>query len=278
MAVKTEQFDLTGKAALITGGASGIGKAIAEAFIRHGARVLVGSRTTKKVEQAVIDLARATEADEADDAQPIVVGTSLDVESDESIDAAVQKCVDEFGRLDILVNCAGTTFRKPTFDVERDEFNWLYNIHVAGSLRCAQAAGHLMREQHSGCIINIASITSFVDLVEVAGYAAAKSAILGLTRTLANEWAQFGIRTNGIAPGFIPTDLNRHLIERTERGRRIMEHTPMARFGTADEVAPAAVYLASPAGAFVNGITITVDGGYLACGVGTAEAPWPVDE
>jgi NAD(P)-dependent dehydrogenase (short-subunit alcohol dehydrogenase family) len=135
-----------------------------------------------------------------------------------------------------------------------------------------------MREQHDGVIINIASITSFVDLVEVAGYAAAKSAILGLTRTLANEWAQYGIRCNAIAPGFIPTDLNRKLIERTERGRRIMEHTPMARFGDADEVSPAAVFLASPGGRFVNGHTIVVDGGYLACGVGTAVAPWEVEK
>ena len=131
-----------------------------------------------------------------------------------------------------------------------------------------------MREQHSGCIINLASISSFVDLVGVTPYAAAKNAILGLTRSMANEWAKFGIRTNAIAPGFIPTDINRKMIENTDRGRRILEHTPMARFGTGAEIAGGAVYLASPAAKFVNGHTLVIDGGYLASGIGDSVAPW----
>jgi NAD(P)-dependent dehydrogenase (short-subunit alcohol dehydrogenase family) len=200
------------------------------------------------------------------------------VTNDGSVDRAVRKAVDLFGRLDILVNSAGAMLRKPTFELKCDDFTKIYETHVTGSLRCAQAAGHLFREQHSGCIINLASISSFVDLIEVAAYAAAKNAVLGLTRSLANEWAKHGIRTNGIAPGFIPTDINRKMIEGTERGRRIMEHTPMGRFGKAEEIAPAAVFLASPAASFVNGHVLVVDGGYMASGIGDAVAPWTAEK
>lgn len=271
MAIKTELFDLTGQVALVTGGASGIGKAIAEALVQHGARVLIGSRTIEKVEAAAAELDAIADHSGED---PVAAGISLDVTSGQSIERAVRKAVDLFGGLHLVVNSAGFAIKKPTFELSTEEFNLLYDTHVTGSLRIAQRSGQIFREQHSGCIINIASISSSVDLIEVAAYAAAKNGVLGLTRSLANEWAKYGIRTNAIAPGFIPTDLNRKMIEHTDRGRRIMEHTPMARFGTADEVAGAAVYLASPAGRFVNGHTIVVDGGFMACGVGDSVAPW----
>lgn len=271
MSVKSPCFDLTGRAALVTGGASGIGRAIAGGLAAHGARVLVGSRTLDKVEQAAQELNK--QADGTND-DPKVAGVALDVTSDNSVERAVRKTVDLYGRLDIVVNSAGVMLRKPTFDLKPADFTAIYETHVTGSLRCAQAAGHFFREQHAGCIINLASISSFVDLIEVAAYAAAKNAILGLTRSLANEWAKFGIRTNAIAPGFIPTDINRKMIENTDRGRRILEHTPMGRFGKADEIAGAAVYLASPAASFVNGHTLVVDGGYLASGIGDSVAPW----
>ncbi len=271
MSVKTQMFDLSGKVALVTGGGSGIGRAISAGFAAHGAKVLIGSRTVEKVEQAARELNQQAEGGSDD---PKVAGVALDVTHDNSVERAVRKAVDLFGRLDILVNSAGIMLRKPTFDIKPDEFTKIFESHVTGSLRCAQAAGHLFREQHQGCIINIASISSFVDLIEVAAYAAAKNAVLGLTRSLANEWAKFGIRTNAIAPGFIPTDINRKMIEKTDRGRRIMEHTPMGRFGQADEIAGAAVYLASPAASFVNGHTLVVDGGYLASGIGDSVAPW----
>jgi len=269
--IHTELFDLSGKVAMVTGGGSGIGKAIAAAFIQHGAKVLIGSRTLEKIEGAVAELNALIE-NNGDD--PLAAGVALDVTSDKSCDHAIKKAVDVFGRLDILVNSAGIMLKKPTFELERAEWNSLYDTHVAGALRCCQAAGHLFREQHAGCIINIASVSSFVDLVEVAAYGAAKSAVLGLTRALANEWAKYGIRTNAIAPGFVPTDFNRKMIEGTDRGRRIIEHTPMGRFGEAREIAGAAVYLASPAASFTNGHTIMVDGGYVASGIGDSVAPW----
>ncbi|MEX2214663.1 MAG: SDR family oxidoreductase [Phycisphaeraceae bacterium] len=274
MPIRTSLFDLTGQVALVTGGASGIGKDIAKALVQHGAKVLIGSRTLDKVEAAVTELRRETETDEADPIEPIIAGISLDVCSDASVDLGMKKCIDLFSRLDILVNCAGIMIKKPTFDLTMAEFNAVHDSHVTGSFRCAQAAGHLMREQHSGCIINVASISSYVGLTEVTAYASAKSAIMGLTRQLACEWAKFGIRTNGIAPGFIPTELNKKFMVGSDRGRRIIEKTPMERFGTPAEVAGAAVYLASAAGKFVNGHTIVVDGGYLITGIGDSFAPW----
>ena len=275
---RSKMFDLSGKVAMVTGGATGIGYAIAKALIEHGARVLIGSRTPEKVETAARDLARQTQTDESDEAAPVVVGASVDVTDDQSVDKAVELAVDTFGRLDILVNSAGVMCKKPSFELSADEFNHIYDTHVTGALRCSQAAGHVMREQHAGCIINLASISSFVDLVEVAAYAAAKNAVLGLTRSLANEWAKYGIRVNAIAPGFVPTDINRKMIEGTDRGRRILEHTPMSRFGEAHEIAGAAVYLASAAASFVTGHTLVVDGGYLASGIGEGVAPWAAVE
>lgn len=274
MPIQTSLFDLTGQVALVTGGGSGIGKACATALIQHGAKVVLGGRTVEKVEAAAQEL-DALGDNSGDD--PVAAAVQLDVASDASAEHAVKKTMDLFGGLHVVINSAGVMCKKPTFDLTAEDMNNLYNIHVTGALRVSQAAGHVFREQHAGAIINIASISSYVSLTEVTAYAAAKSAMMGLTHSLANEWAKYGIRTNGIAPGFIPTDINRKMIEGTDRGRRILEHTPMARFGKGEEIAGAAVYLASPAASFVNGITIPVDGGYLASGIGDSVAPWEAE-
>lgn len=280
MPITTALFDLTGQVALVTGGGSGIGKACAAALLQHGCKVMLGGRTLSKVQEAAQELdalgvgSGATSGATSGGAAAAV---QLDVASDDSAQAAVQETIDTFGGLNIVINSAGVMCKKPTFDLTADDMNSLYNIHVTGALRVSQAAGHVFREQHQGAIINIASISSYVSLTEVTAYAAAKSAMMGLTASLANEWAKHGIRTNAIAPGFVPTDINRKMIEGTDRGRRILEHTPMARFGKGEEIAGAAVYLASPAASFVNGITIPVDGGYLASGIGDSVAPWAAD-
>jgi len=271
MSVQTSLFDLTGQVALITGGGSGIGKACAAALVQHGCRVMLGGRTLSKVQDAAHELDALSDMPGG---HPMAAAVQLDVASDGSVQAAIQQTVGVFGGLHLVINSAGVMCKKPTFDLTREDMNRLYDIHVTGALRVSQAAGQLFREQHQGSIINIASISSYVSLTEVTAYAAAKSAMMGLTRSLANEWAKYGIRANGIAPGFVPTDLNRKMIEGTDRGRRILEHTPMARFGQGEEIAGAAVYLASPAASFVNGVTIPVDGGYLASGIGDSVAPW----
>ena len=287
MAVATSLFDLTGKVVLVTGGGSGIGLACAEAMARHGAKVLLGGRTVEKVQDAADQLNQAIGNGGGEAETPIAAAVALDVADDDSVRAAVDEAVRQFGGLHTVVNSAGVMCKKPTFELTGDDMNRLYDIHVTGALRVSQAAGRIFREQEMprddqapggvaerGSIINIASISSYMSLTEVTAYASAKSAMMGLTRSLANEWAKYGIRTNGIAPGFVPTDINRKMIEGTDRGRRILEHTPMGRFGGGEEIAGAAVYLASPAGRFVNGITIPIDGGYLACGIGDSVAPW----
>lgn len=271
----TNLFDVTNKVVLITGGASGIGKAMAAAFVQSGAKAVVGSRTLEKVEGAVQEL---NTMNPGNDEGPVASGVSLDVTCDNSVERAINKTMDLYGRLDCIINSAGIMIKKPTVELTPDEFNQVHETHVTGTLRVCQAAEKIFREQHDGCIINLASISSFVDLTQVTAYAAAKNAILGLTRSLANEWAKHGIRTNAIAPGFVPTDINRKMIEGTDRGRRILEHTPMGRFGSGEEIAGAAVFLASPAAKFINGHTIVIDGGYLASGIGDSFAPWATPE
>ena len=131
-----------------------------------------------------------------------------------------------------------------------------------------------MRDHGAGSIIHIASVASFQDLIEVTAYTSAKNALLGLTRSLATEWAKYNIRVNAIASGFVLTDMNRGLLVNTDRGRRVLERTPMARFGVPDEIAAAAVFLASPASSFITRHTLVAEGGFLACGVGDSVCDW----
>lgn len=264
-------FDLTGKAALVTGGTSGIGLAIAEALLDAGARVAVGSRKPEKVAAALAQLS-------AGRPEGAVLSTQLDVSDRASIDKAFDAATGAFGRLDILVNCAGVNLKKPTLGVADDEHRFVMEVNYFGPFyasqvfcrRCMEQGGPDMKAGGYS-IINVASVTSFLALSEVTTYAASKGALLALTRQLAVEWTRaYGIRVNAIAPGFVPADQNRQILKSGDRGRRILENTPMERFGTPEEIAGAVVYLASPAGRFVNGECINVDGGFMIHGVSDA--------
>jgi NAD(P)-dependent dehydrogenase (short-subunit alcohol dehydrogenase family) len=265
-------FDLSDKVALITGGTSGIGLAIAAAMLEHGARVLIGSRGSEKVARARDELADGRDATR-------IIATQLDVADPGSFDAAMAKCIERFGRVDILVNCAGANFKKPTLDVQEDEHRRLMDINYFGPFHACQAfarqciaQGPPDPDRGGYSIVNICSVTSFRGLVEVTCYATSKGALLALTRQLAVEWPRlYGIRVNAIAPGFVPADQNREILRSGDRGRRILENTPMERFGTPQEIAGAAVYLCSPAGRFVNGTCIDVDGGFLSQGISEAQ-------
>jgi len=259
VSIKTELFDLSGRVALITGGTMGIGLSIAEAFVRHGARVVVASRDKERVGQAAERLSHIRDG--------AVSGAVMDVTDTASVGSAVQYAIEDFGGLHVVVNAAGNHLLKPTFDLSPEEYMHVMDVHAAGSLRVAQAAGKIFRSHQEGCIINIGSMSSYTDLMEITAYASAKCAVLGLTRSLANEWAEFGIRTNMIAPGFMPNETTRHLVDGTARGQSILKGTPLKRYGTGDEVGGAAVYLASEAGRFVNGSTLVVDGGFLVSGI-----------
>jgi len=264
-------FDLTGKVALVTGGTGGIGLGIAEALLDAGAKVAVGSRKPEKVEAALKTLSEGRP-------EGSVLSTQLDVSDRKSIDGAIEQTVETLGRVDILVNNAGANLKKPTIDVEEDEHRWLFDVNYFGPFYAAQAfarqcikQGKPDDEAGGYSIINVCSVTSFLALSEVTTYAGTKGALLALTRQLAVEWPRlYGIRINAVAPGFVPAEQNRKILESGDRGRRILECTPMERFGTPDEIAGAVVYLTSSAGRYVNGECINIDGGFMIHGVSDA--------
>ena len=251
-------LELNGKTAVVIGGTSGIGRAIAHGLAEAGADVVPTSRRMEQVEAA------ASEIEERG-------RRSLRVTSDVSDRASLQTVLDEtvaaFGKVDILVNSAGRTKRAPTLDFSEEDWNAIMETNLTGTLRACQVFGRHMLERGYGRIINIASLSTFVALYEVAAYSASKAAVASLTKSLAIEWASRGVCVNAIAPGVFRTALNQKLLDESERGREFQLRTPMRRFGKVEELAGAAVFLASDAASFVTGEVLTVDGGFLASGV-----------
>ena len=251
-------LELNGKTAVVVGGTSGIGRAIALGLADAGANVVASSRRAEEVEKT------ATEIEEKG-RQTLRI--TSDVADKTTLQNLLDECLKSFGRVDILVNSAGVTKRTPTLDLPEDEWNWILDTNLTGTLRACQVFGKQMVEQKYGRIINIASLSTFVALYEVAAYAASKAAVASLTKSLAIEWAQHGVNVNAIAPGVFKTALNTQLLESTDRGKEFLLRTPMKRFGKVEELAGAAVFLASDAASFVNGEVLVVDGGFLASGV-----------
>ena len=252
------RLELNGKVAVVIGGTSGIGLAIAKGMAEAGADVVPTSRRDEQVESAASEIESRGRK-------------SLRISSDVSDRASLQNVLDEsikaFGKVDILVNSAGRTKRAPTLEFTEEDWNNIIDTNLTGTLRAAQVFGRHMLERKYGSIINIASLSTFVALYEVAAYSASKAAVASLTKSLAIEWSQHGVRVNAIAPGVFRTPLNEKLLDETERGREFLVRTPMRRFGKVEELAGAAIFLASDAASFVNGEVLTVDGGFLASGV-----------
>lgn len=251
-------LDLTGKVAVVIGGTSGIGKSIALGLADAGADVVPSSRRMSEV-------AAASAGIRAKGRKTIEVAS--DVADRASLQALLAATVAEFEKVDILVNCAGRTKRTPTLDLPEEEWSGILDTNLTGTLRSCQVFGRHMLERGYGRIINIASLSSFVALFEVAAYAASKAAVASLTKSLAVEWGARGVLVNAIAPGVFPTPLNSALLNGTPRGQEFITRTPLKRFGRTEELAGAAIFLASDAASYVNGEVIAVDGGFLASGV-----------
>jgi len=242
-------FDLSGKSAVVVGGTSGIGLAMALGLAEAGADVVASSRRAEQVDEA----AKAIESKGRRSLR-----LTSDVGDRATLEALLAGTVKEFGKVDILINCAGKIKREPTLTVSEETWDDIMNTNVTGTLRACQIFGR---------IINIASLNTFVSLKEVTAYAASKAAVGALTKSLAVEWSSKGVTVNGIAPGVFRTALNQKLLDESERGKELLMRTPMGRFGKTEELVGAAIYLASDASAFVTGEILVVDGGFLASGV-----------
>ena len=249
---------LEGRVAVVTGGTSGIGLALVNGLAQAGADVVPVSRRREQVDAAAAEVEKLGRR---------TLRQAADVKNRGSLEDALRATVKAFGRVDILVNCAGITKRTPTLDVTEDEWASILETNLTGTLRACQVFGRKMLESGYGRIINIASLASFVGLFEVAAYTASKAAVAGLTRALAVEWGHRGVNVNAIAPGVYRTPLNESLLDGTERGKEFLMRTPMRRFGRIEELAGACVFLASESASFVNGEVLVVDGGFLASGV-----------
>jgi NAD(P)-dependent dehydrogenase (short-subunit alcohol dehydrogenase family) len=250
-------FDLTAKVAVVVGGTSGLGKAIALGLAAAGADVIASSRSQAPVEEMALEIEAAGRR---------TLRLASDVTDRQSLEALHDQIVDTFGSVHILVNAAGITKRIETLDCPEDLWNSIMNVNLKGTLRGCQIFGKTMLAQKYGRIINIASLSTYVAFNGVAAYCASKAAVGALTRSLAVEWGDQGVCVNAIAPGIFPTELNRVLLD-SPRGHELLLRTPMHRFGNVEEVVGAAIYLASCQSSFTNGEILTIDGGYMASGV-----------
>jgi len=254
----TQLLSLEGKTAVVTGGTSGIGRAIAIGLAEAGADVVATGRRQQQMEEVAAEIeARGRKT----------LRQIADVRDRASLERLVAAMLEKFGKVDILVNCAGIAKRTPTLEASEDEWSDILNTNLMGTLRTCQIFGRPMLERGYGRIINIVSLTSFVAFTEVAAYAASKAALASLTRSLAVEWSKKGVMVNAIAPGVYRTDINAKLLDSTPRGQEILMRTPMGRYGQPEELVGAAVLLASDGASFIAGEVLVVDGGYLASGV-----------
>lgn len=250
-----DRFKLEGKAALVTGAGRGIGRALAVALAEAGADVACHSRNEGDAGETIDEITALGRRAFS------VTGEMAEKETPGKIVGSV---IAEFGRIDILINNAGTIRRAPAVDFSEEDWSTVIEVNLSSVFRMSQAAGRRMIGQGSGKIVNIASLLSFQGGITVPAYTAAKSGVAGVTKALANEWARTGVNVNAIAPGYIATDNTAPLRADETRSRQILERIPAGRWGTPDDLAGAAVFLASAASDYLQGHILVVDGGWMA--------------
>jgi gluconate 5-dehydrogenase len=255
-------FSVEGQVVLVPGGSRGIGRALAEGFAERGAQVIIAGREADTIAQTAKEISKGKHP---------VVAEVCDVSKPEDVVRLVDGVAAKFGRIDTLVSVAGVNKRMKAENYTMEEYDWIVNINLRGAFAVAQAAGKHMIARKGGAIINIDSLNTYAPLTGVTPYAMSKAGVLMMTRSLANEWGKHGVRVNSIAPGFFPTALSGKMWAQEKMSSWAKTNTPLGKLGDVKELVGAAIYLASPASAFVTGQTIRVDGGF------TAGISWPID-
>jgi NAD(P)-dependent dehydrogenase (short-subunit alcohol dehydrogenase family) len=251
-----ETFRLDGRVAIVTGGSKGLGEAMATALAEAGSRVVIISRNLDESQQVASRITATTQQE--------TLALRVDVTRDTDVEQMVSETMSRFGRIDVLVNNAGINIRKPMLEIEGREWESVIDVNLKGPMLCSRAVGNVMVRQRAGSVINLASMMSFVSISGRSAYSTSKAGLVGMTRALALEWAQYNVRVNALCPGPFVTSMNKALLENKETQDFFVSRIPLGRFGDPRELGGAVVFLAADASSFVTGSALLVDGGWTA--------------